>query len=74
MFGFKQTIFTLIDWKSQYLFCPVFVLFPHFYCMLYVSKLCKYDLIEKKTKFIKQQIDYGILAWGRYYFFLQFVC
>ena len=44
---FHHTIFTLIDCKSQYLFCPAFILFPTFYCML-VSKLKK----KKKTSII----------------------
>ena len=32
------------------MFCPVFILFPHFYCMIHVSKFCKYDLIGKKIR------------------------
>ena len=39
MFGFKLTIFTLTDCKSQCLFCPAFILFPIFIvCYILVSK------------------------------------
>ena len=58
MSSFKHTIFTLIDFKSQFLFCPVFILFSHFYCMLYVrQKICKYDLIETNKCLPTQKIQ-----------------